>query len=370
MFKELIKRMKEFRYDTKRLFKMMKDSEGSTYFPEEERKSKWSMWRDNLAWFGKHGETNFFYYVYGLDRKNSSNESELLSWKEFKNTRNKRNQQLAGKKYNYVCLLQDKFVFGQFLASLGFPTPNNIAIFDKKEITWLNNMKTEPLDTLITNPSINVNGFCKKLSGILGEGAFTLRIIEGKFYTNDSEIKFDQLKGKIDGQYLFQERITQHPKMSELHPASVNTIRLVTFNNSGKVDVFSTVLRIGAKGKSVDNWASGGIIVSIDKQTGKLVKEGMFKIGYGGRVTTHPDTGVLLENFQIPFFQECIQMACKLHSYFYGVHSVGWDIAITANGPLFIEGNDDWDGAIPMALEKNFKSRFLQMFPKNSSMSE
>ena len=25
------------------------------------------------------------------------------------------------------------------------------------------------------------------------------------------------------------------------------------------------------------------------------------------------------------------------------IYSVGWDIAITENGPLFIEGNDNWE---------------------------
>ena len=364
MFKEFVQRVKEWGYDIKRISKLMKDPEGSTYFPEAERKSKLSMWRDNITWFAKHGETNFFYYVYGLDRKSGSNESELLSWKEFKTYRNERNQKLNGKKYNYVCLLQDKFVFGQFLVSLGFPTPRNIAIFDKTEITWLHNMTTTPLSSLTNEPELNVNGFCKKLSGILGEGAFTLQVAGGKIYIKETEVTIDQLKERTEGQYLLQERITQHPKMSELHPASVNTIRMVTFNNNGMVSVFSTVLRIGAKGKSVDNWASGGIIVSIDKQTGKLGKEGMFKIGYGGRVATHPDTNMVFEDFQIPFFDKCVKLACKLHSYFYGIHSVGWDIAITADGPIFIEGNDDWDGSIPMTLEKNFKTRFLQMYSK------
>ena len=34
----------------------------------------------------------------------------------------------------------------------------------------------------------------------------------------------------------------------------------------------------------------------------------------------------------------------------------------TEAGPIIIEGDDDWDGAVPMALEKNFKQRFLHMY--------
>jgi hypothetical protein len=50
----------------------------------------------------------------------------------------------------------------------------------------------------------------------------------------------------------------------------------------------------------------------------------------------------------------------------YGIHSIGWDIAITDNGPIFIEGNDDWDGTIAMSLESDFKSRFLEMYKGGS----
>ncbi len=365
MFRQLTHWLKEFSYAVKRIFRVMKDPERATYYPEEERKGKLGMWSDNLLWYAQHGEVNVHYFVYGLDRKKGVDKKELLAYKELSKNRNKCNQQIAGKRYNYVCMLQDKFVFGQFLASLGFPTPKNIAFFDKNNLTWLDSMKSEPL-TALTDGAQNITGFCKKLSGMQGVGAFPLTIQNGKLSCKDAEITIEQLQQKLDGQYLYQERIVQHPDMARLHPASVNSIRLVTFNNGGNVEVFSTVLRIGARGKSVDNWASGGIIISIDQQTGRLASEGRFKAAYGGRVIVHPDSGVVFENYQIPFFQESISLACKLHSYFYGVHSIGWDIGITPNGPVFIEGNDDWDAAIPMALEENFKSRFYKMFRQTS----
>ena len=36
-------------------------------------------------------------------------------------------------------------------------------------------------------------------------------------------------------------------------------------------------------------------------------------------------------------------MAKELHSKLYRIHSVGWDIAITEEGPVFIEGNSKWE---------------------------
>jgi hypothetical protein len=362
-----VRKIKNVRYDLKRISRMLNDPKLSqTYFPAAERKTKRAMWWDNIVWLARNKEVNRYYYVYGLDRKNGHHGDEIISYEEFRVLRNSTNLHPNKDGYNYVCLLRDKFVFSQFLYSLGFPAPKNLAIVTHNEITWLGDMRTMPLTTLSDDTQLHINGFCKKLDGIHGKNAFRLRIDGGNIFVNDTETTLEQLKKQLNGRFLLQERITQHPKMNELHAGSINTIRLITFNNGGTIHVFSAALRIGTKGSSVDNWASGGIVIAIDLESGRLVGDGFFKPGYGGRVQTHPDTGVVLNEFQIPFFKESIETTCRLHTYLYGVHSIGWDIAITPEGPLFIEGNDDWEGGIPMVLERDFKNRFMKMFNKKA----
>ena len=347
----------------KELFKLVNDPLlSAAYFPESERKPKTVMWWDNLLWLTKFGEVNKYYYVYGLDRKQGSDSKDFISYINFYRKRDSRNLRPNKENYSYVCLLRDKFIFGQFMSSLGFSTPKNLALLDSDEVIWLSDMKSMPLNSLIENKQININGFCKRLTGILGEGAFPLKISGGKVYIKDEEITFNQLKETLNGKYLWQNLLTQHPLMSELHPPSVNTMRIVSFNNNGKVEIFSAALRIGTKGRSVDNGGAGGILVGIDLQTGKLKKEGFYKPGYGTKTEKHPDTGIIFENFQIPFFAESVDLVGKLHNYFYGIHSVGWDVAITLEGPMFIEGNDDWNIPFPTGTEKDFKSRFLKMY--------
>ncbi len=335
-----------------------------SYYPEEERKSKFSIWLDNLLWVIKNNEVNKLYYAYGMDRKAGLNGLEVMSLKKFGYIRDKENLFPAISNYSYICILRDKFIFSQLLKSLDIPTPTNLALLNKEGVTWLADMRQTPLEYLVENESLNIKGFSKELAGILGKGAFPLQVAHGKLYIKNEEVTVDQLRDKVDGLYLLQEHIDQHPQMNYLYPSAVNTIRVVTFFINGKVEVFCASLRIGAKGRSVDNWAAGGIVVGVDMKTGNLTGEGLFKPGYGGRVTNHPDTGVKLDGFQIPFFHEGVKKVCELHSYLYGIHSVGWDVAITPNGPTIIEGNDNWDGGIPMSLEKNFKSRFLSYYSK------
>jgi hypothetical protein len=316
-----------------------------------------------MFWLIKHNEVNELYFTYGLDRKGKDAREIMPYWK-FNSLQKRKNRHLPGLTYDYICLMRDKFIFAQLLTSLRFPTPKNIALFNKDEITWLDSMQTEPLSSLPGNGSLNIDAFAKKLAGMVGEGIFPLQIREGKFYSGNIELKLNELTAKLDGKYLLQERIIQHPEISKFHASSVNTIRIITFNNNGRLEVFSSALRIGANGQSNDNWGTGGIVVGIDKETGKLLEEGVFRQGYGLRAKVHPDSGVVFKDFEIPFYKESVEQVCKLHSYLPRIQSIGWDIAITPDGPTFVEGNDNWGCGIPMVLEKDFKTRILQLFQK------
>ena len=332
-----------------------------SYYPEEKLKGKWAILFDNLFWLFKNKEVNKYYYIYGLDRKHSNISNEVLSYKKFMQIRDGINLKPKGQNFNYAALLRDKFVFGQFLSSLKYPTPKNIALLDNGNITWLETMKTETLAG-IAKEGVLFDGFCKKLSGLMGEGAFPLKVINGTIYSGDKLITVEELRAKMRGQYLWQERIVQNEHMSKIHPQSVNTVRLITFNNNGNIELFSATLRVGTHGRPVDNWSAGGIAVGVDIDTGKARKKGIYKPGYGASVEIHPNSNIPFLGFQIPMFEEIIELTKRLHGYFYGVHSIGWDIAFTPSGPVFVEGNDDWDGCMPMSFEENFKEKFLKMY--------
>lgn len=334
-----------------------------TYYPESLQKSKWSIFRDHLFWVLKNREINRFYYVYGLDLKHQNKSQHVIGYRRFRTIRNKANLKPEGLSFNYACLMRDKFVFGQFLKSLNVPTPRNIALLDKHGVTWLDNMTKAGYHSLAA-VSTPIDGFCKKLRGIRGEGAFPLRIADGKIYCDNNQLSIFDLKEKIEGSYLLQERITQHTGLARLHPESINTIRLVTFNNNGHVELFFAAIRIGTNKRNVDNWNAGGIAVAVDMPTGRLRDYGVQKSCYGKRAHIHPDTGITFAGYQIPFFKEAVEMVSSAHRYIYGMHSIGWDVAITPDGPLLIEANEDWDGSFAMCSEENFRDKFMKMFEK------
>jgi len=59
-------------------------------------------------------------------------------------------------------------------------------------------------------------------------------------------------------------------------------------------------------------------------------------------------------------FGQAKKAALDLHSYLYGVHSIGWDMAIAPDWPGFIEGNDNREIAPHQVVDGGLKRRFLE----------
>ncbi len=304
----------------------------------------------------RYREVNQHYFRYGLDRR-GARLADVLSIREFRHIRDSRNAAANEEGYNYICLLRDKFIFGQLAHSLGYPSPRNLAFLDADQVEWINPRSIAPLESLANT---EIDGFCKPFAGMQGDDVFSLRTTGG-FYVDGAAASVADLKSRLKGRFLLQERLEQHPALSELHPPSVNTIRLITALKGDSAYPFSVSMRIGAGGRRVDNWAAGGIIVSIDLKRGQLRGAGLYKYGEATTVTRHPDTGVIFDGYPLPMLEEAVDLACRFHRDLRFIHTIGWDIAITPDEPSFIEGNDNWEGAIPMALEPDFKERFLAL---------
>src|SRR5699024_12718885 len=89
-----------------------------------------------------------------------------------------------------------------------------------------------------------------------------------------------------------------------------------------------------------------------------LFRSYFFKNLKDGKVESHPNTFEKFQDFKIPFYNESCELAINLHESLYGIHSIGWDIAITPDGPLIIKGNDNWNVAMQQLFyKKEIKKR-------------
>lgn len=342
-----------------------------SYYPNEPRKSEKEILRDQIRILWKYGETEPFYFTYGFDRKEMTWErmtSEyILPYHVFERKINKLNFQnpryddFHGKLTGRV-ITGDKFYFNIFLEHFGIPTPkiylyikDQAPLFMDGQFVVDKSLSVE--DQLRGFFSHDMDAFAKPADGQLGNGIFALRIEEGKIYMDNKGVSMqDLIRVILSADYLVQERIYQHPKMAELCSSTINSIRLQTvMDKDGNVIPFGAMLRIGRSGGSVDNWAKGGILVGIDMENAKLKNRGILKPSYGTTVFEHPDTKMVFKDREIPYYKEAEYMAVRLHKYLYRCHSIGWDIAITEKGPVFIEGNGLWEISMPQAVHGGMK---------------
>lgn len=181
------------------------------------------------------------------------------------------------------------------------------------------------MDDVIIKPSLAAHG----------EGVKKFSVKDGKTSINGMTI--EELFSMYKENFIIQKVIKQHSDMAALNPSSVNTIRILTYRSGMEVLVLYTVIRIGRIGHEVDNETAGGISAKIN-QDGTLSK---YAFGAPGNdMIERTDTGIVLEGYAIPSFDEAINVVKRAHLSLPYFDLIGWDIAIDVEGePILIEWN-------------------------------
>lgn len=183
------------------------------------------------------------------------------------------------------------------------------------------------------------NVLYKPLEGSSGVGIVKF---EKKDWEGDLPAFLKKVQGMGAG--LLEELLIQHPDMSRLCPTSVNTVRIATLLGDKQEGIVYAFLRIG-NGKVMDNVDQGGMAARVDLDSGKLLTVAADKAG--NVFDRHPMTGTPIVGFTIPYFEEAKQMCLTAMHKVPQVRFVAWDVAITADGPRFIEGNSFPSHAVP-----------------------
>lgn len=152
------------------------------------------------------------------------------------------------------------------------------------------------------------------------------------------------------GPFVLEELIQQGKETARMHPQSVNSCRVVTFFLKGEVHVLAATWRIGSGNSIKDNAGSGGMYAAIDVETGQVQTDA---INYrGAHFETHPDTGVRIPGYQLPAWDEAMQLVQDMVRRVKGTTLVSWDIAFSTKGWLMVEANENGDWSIVQSNKK------------------
>ena len=329
---------------------------GKTYFSEYKKKcclkNFFSIFVDAISgnnWID-------FYKLYGFDRKTGVSKKDYVGEKVFWKTSDKLNGLIKGDHTSCQCgsqlyLLRNKLDFYRYMTLFGLPVPRLYFVIVNGQFYDLNmnKMTQNQLQTFKDFFLKDIDGQC---------ASFVKR------FRDCSELH-EYKRTLENGVFIAQERVIQKDELNFINPHSINTLRIVTVYNNGNPCVFSSVLRVGTKASGdVDNWAAGGLSIGIN-ESGSLRKFGFYKHSskqIQGKTDRHPDTGLVFDGYKISDFKIACEKAIEAHKLFYGVHSIGWDIALTDAGPVFIEGNDNWEISLLQASNGGLYKKFKILF--------
>jgi len=237
-----------------------------------------------------------------------------------------------------VSSLNDKSEFEKRCIEGGLPTIPTLAL--------VANGKFAAADAL---PPADL--FIKPLNGKGGRGAERWRWADGHYVSACRALTparlIDNLRARSHhSALLVQPCVRNHASLADLNCGTLATIRLLTcLDRHGAPELIGAALRMAVDPMSVvDNLHQGGIAAAIDLESGSLgAASNLGKDPRLGWLDQHPTTGARIEGRVLEWWPEVKALGLRAQAVFSDRLFVGWDLAMTEDGPIVVEGNSSPD---------------------------
>lgn len=147
------------------------------------------------------------------------------------------------------------------------------------------------------------------------------------------------------GGVIVERRLAPHPALAAVMPNVLHTVRAVTYLKP-EPRILAAALRVGLGSGPADNLAQGGIVVPIDLEGGICGRGSLLVNGVPQFIDEHPVTGTRITGLVLPHWNEARDLARRAAQAFPMFKSIGWDVALSARGPILLEGNWCYDLAV------------------------
>lgn len=296
------------------------------------RLSLWLQWKQIVYLANVYNLPPKLYYDFRLWKdSNLKKAGQYIGWQEHAMIFDWLNRKLDTK------TLDNKNSFFEFYHSTDIPTPPIIVRFDGSEMEqWYCDSSSFPKVDLFIKPT---NLYC-------GEGVERWEYVEvchkwkrvDTFLTHSEFVSYcRQLANKY--QLIVQPRLRNHPSFEQFSNGALCTLRVIFYHlPKTKPALFQSCFRMPVGMGEADNFNAGGIAAGVSERgklgvaVGKDVRAGLF--------THHPDTRARIEGVDLPYWQQVVDLALLAHERLGAPCFVGWDIALTIDGPIVLEGNE------------------------------
>lgn len=253
-------------------------------------------------------------------------------------------------------LTEDKAVFYRLAEAVGVRVPALLAVLCETGPGW--SATGEPLaraddwerlfaeglpDTFVVKPARGYHGLdvrvIERRDGLLHQ-------LGGEAIT-PAQLARDLVADRRFHIHVVQERITNAPEVPGARSA-VQTARISTLvERDGTVRPLNAFFRSALEGNVIDNFrhgTTGNLVAPLDPASGTVL--GLTAVGDDGvlrEVDPPPGTGAPAPGTRLPMWDECLALVRSAAPHFLPMRTLGWDVAVTPQGPTIVEANMWWD---------------------------
>lgn len=150
--------------------------------------------------------------------------------------------------------------------------------------------------------------------------------------------------------FVVQETLVNDPELRRLSGSqALQTVRAVTLVDEKRrprlLFACCKVINSDHLSDNFDYGTSGNLLADVDLESGRLRQaRGRHESGFGLHThDRHPRTDVPFDDFVLPHWPATRRAVEEAAVKFLPLRTIGWDVAITPEGPSIIEGNVWWD---------------------------
>ncbi|MGH7523170.1 MAG: sugar-transfer associated ATP-grasp domain-containing protein [Gemmatimonadales bacterium] len=243
-------------------------------------------------------------------------------------------------------LVRSKLWSDGFYRDHGLPTPSRIGIWSPRADPRSASDRLRTRDELIAVIAPLSAGVVFKLD-VSGGGrsvlVFTSADRSGLRHPSGEHWSYDRLIDRmaIGEPWLVQARVTAHPVLAALAQCDYTvTLRLVTCRRTNdRILLLPATLKLPSIATGVDNFGRGNVAIAVSEEG--VMGQGALGVD-GPPIDKHPVTGVRFHGQRVPDWDDAVALVTRGQLLIGELRSIGWDIAMTPQGPMILEGNVWW----------------------------
>lgn len=290
------------------------------------------------------------YFCFGLYRKEKTFEQKSKYVTLKKNTKLTDKLSPINRKLAHG-LFHDKIMFNSLMENFGFKVPE-LQLYVGVKPTPVAVRRADDWQQMqrFFENDVVFPVFCKPTDGTMGLGSVSvvgydrknrnLVLGNGKKTAID---EFCQNVFKFYGRgYMIESFVKQHAQLNAMFGSVPTVFRIVTaLERNKEPEILYTYVRFtGEKGMGLLEKTAKIYRTVFDPTTGKIMSDCFQNSKFTGEtLVTEGKDGTPVKGFEIPFSAQVIEQCINIHKLFPAHGWVGFDVVITDDGPIFLEGN-------------------------------